>query len=145
MRKTGKILFVLYVLFMIYFLVFSDWYGRTGASADYRYNLVLFTEIRRFCREWEILGWQSVFMNLAGNVLVFVPFGFLMALAKENPNFFAITGFSLGFSLLVELFQLFTRVGSFDVDDLLLNTIGGVFGYIFFLIWRTRRRRYDKK
>lgn len=145
MKKTGKILFVLYVLFMIYFLLFSDWYGRTGASEDYRYNLVLFTEIRRFCREWEILGWESVFMNLAGNVLVFVPFGFFMSLARENPNFFAVTGFSLSFSFLVEVFQFFTRVGSFDVDDLLLNTIGGLLGYIFFLRWRAGRRQHGKK
>ena len=145
MKKTGKILFVIYVLFMIYFLLFSDWYGRTGASEDYRYNLVLFTEIRRFCREWEILGWESVFMNLAGNVLIFVPFGFFMSWARRNPNFFAVIGYSLGFSFLVEAFQLFSKVGSFDVDDLLLNTLGGLLGYICFLIVRSGRRRHDKK
>ncbi len=40
--------------------------------------------------------------------------------------------YSLGLSLGVEVFQLLTRVGSFDVDDLLLNTIGGILGYVLF-------------
>ena len=48
MRRLGKILFVLYLAFLIYFLIFSDWYGRTGLLEEYRYNLVLFKEIKRF-------------------------------------------------------------------------------------------------
>ena len=38
--------------------------------------------------------------------------------------------YSFELSLLVELLQLVFKVGSFDVDDLLLNTIGGLLGYI---------------
>jgi glycopeptide antibiotics resistance protein len=34
----------------------------------------------------------------------------------------------------VEVTQLVTRVGSFDVDDLLLNTIGGILGYLIYKI-----------
>jgi glycopeptide antibiotics resistance protein len=45
----------------------------------------------------------------------------------------------------VEVFQLLTRVGSFDVDDLLLNTIGGLAGYILFVICNAIRRRYHAK
>ena len=51
--------------------------------------------------------------------------------------------YSLGLSLGVEVFQLLTRVGSFDVDDLLLNTIGGILGYVLFLICNGIRRKYD--
>ena len=48
-RILGKILFVLYIGFIIYFLLFSDWYGRTGQTATtYHYNLELFKEIKRF-------------------------------------------------------------------------------------------------
>ena len=49
----------------------------------------------------------------------------------------------MGLSLCVEIIQLFTRVGSFDVDDILLNTIGGVLGYIIFLICNGIRRKHD--
>lgn len=47
-RILGKILFVLYIGFIIYFLLFSDLYGRTGQMDTYRYNLELFKEIKRF-------------------------------------------------------------------------------------------------
>ena len=40
--------------------------------------------------------------------------------------------FSCEFSLLVELTQLIARTGSFDVDDLILNTFGGLIGYILY-------------
>ena len=47
-RILGKILFVLYIGFIIYFLLFSDLYGRTGQLDTYHYNLELFKEIKRF-------------------------------------------------------------------------------------------------
>ena len=47
--------------------------------------------------------------------------------------------------LFVECFQLVTRVGSFDVDDMLLNTLGGVIGYIVFAICNMIRRWHDAK
>ena len=57
MRLLGKVLFVLYIGFIIYFLLFSDLYGRTGVMEEYRYNLVLFKEIKRFWQYREQLGW----------------------------------------------------------------------------------------
>jgi len=48
-------------------------------------------------------------------------------------------------SFFVECFQLVTRVGSFDVDDMLLNTLGGVIGYIVFAICNMIRRWHDAK
>lgn len=141
-RMLGKILFILYIGFLLYFIIFSDWYGRTGGMNEYHYNLVLFKEIKRFWIYREQLGWVS-FANLFGNVLIFMPFGFFMPMASRYRSFFLTLFYSFGLSLLVETFQLFTKVGSFDVDDLLLNTIGGVIGYIFFVICNTIRRWHD--
>ena len=39
---------------------------------------------------------------------------------------------SFGLSLCVEMIQFITQVGSFDVDDLILNTLGGLIGYYLF-------------
>lgn len=144
-RGIGKILFVLYIGFIIYFLIFSDWYGRTGEMQEYRYNLVLFKEIRRFWEYRYQLGFFAMFTNLFGNVLIFVPFGFFMPMASKYRSFWATLFWSFGLSLGVETFQLFTKVGSFDVDDLLLNTIGGVVGYIVFVICAVIRRSHVKK
>jgi len=44
--------------------------------------------------------------------------------------------YSFELSLLVELIQLVTKVGSFDVDDIILNTIGGAIGYIVYKVVR---------
>lgn len=138
----GKLLFVLYIAFLLYFLIYSDWYGRTGAMSTYHYNLVPFREIGRFWNNKEILGWSSV-TNLLGNILIFVPFGFFMPMASRYRNFFLTMGYSFGLSLFVEAFQLVTRVGRFDVDDMILNTVGGVLGYIAFVICNAIRRWHD--
>ena len=124
-RAFGKVLFILYVGFLIYFLFLAEWYGRTEISEEYRYNLELFKEIRRFITYREQLGTFVVAANLLGNILIFVPYGFSMFL-----------------SLAVETVQLVTRVGSFDVDDILLNTIGGVLGYIAFVLCNGIRRKH---
>lgn len=142
-RTLGKVFFVLYILFLLYFLIFSEWYGRTGVSKEYRYNLVLFKEINRFIEYRVELGFFAVFTNLCGNILIFVPFGFFISVASRARGFFMTLFYSFALSLCVEIFQLITRVGSFDVDDLLLNTIGGVVGYILFAICnRIRRKHY---
>ena len=140
-RTLGKVLFVLYIGFLIYFLFLSDWYGREGVMDEYRYNLELFKEIRRFIVYREQLGAFAVFSNLFGNILIFVPFGFFIAMASSSRSFFKALFNSLGLSLCVEILQLVTRVGSFDVDDILLNTIGGMLGYIVFMICNLIRRK----
>ena len=140
-RTLGKVLFVLYIGFLIYFLFLSDWYGREGVMDEYRYNLELFKEIRRFIVYRDQLGAFAVFSNLFGNILIFVPFGFFIAMASSSRSFFKALFNSLGLSLCVEILQLVTRVGSFDVDDILLNTIGGMLGYIVFMICNLIRRK----
>ena len=46
-------------------------------------------------------------------------------------------------SLTIEITQLLTRVGSFDVDDLILNTAGGIAGYLLFYIMNKIRSKWD--
>ena len=144
-RILGKVLFILYIGFIIYFLLFSDWYGRTGGMEEYHYNLMLFREIRRFWEYRSQVGWFVMFTNLFGNVLIFVPFGFFMPMASRYRSFSYTVFWSFILSLCVEMFQLFARIGSFDVDDLLLNTAGGLVGYCIFMICVRIRRRYDHK
>ena len=140
-RILGKILFILYIGFLIYFLFLSDWYGREGVMDEYRYNLELFKEINRFITYREELGAFAVFSNLFGNILIFMPFGFFISMASRSRGFFKILFYSLLLSLGVEVMQLVTRVGSFDVDDMLLNTIGAALGFwVYKLVQRTRVR-----
>lgn len=145
-RILGKICFVLYIGFIIYFLIFSDWYGRTTTGMEeYHYNLVLFKEIKRFWEYRDHVGLFAMFTNLFGNVLIFMPFGFFMPMASRYHSFFSALFGSFFLSLGVESFQLVSKVGCFDVDDILLNTAGGVLGYVVFVICAAIRRKHVKK
>ena len=53
--------------------------------------------------------------------------------SRKNRKFFRVLMLTFILSLFVECIQLIFRVGSFDVDDLILNTTGGVFGYFVFV------------
>lgn len=145
-KKTGtKILLVLYILFLFYFLLVSELYGRCGSLRGYRYNLVLFREIRRFWTYRRQLGAAAAAANLLGNVLIFLPFGFFTSMASRSRSFSGAAASSFALSLLVELIQLVMKVGCFDVDDLFLNTMGGMLGYISFAAYSRIRRRYAEK
>lgn len=144
-RILGKILFVLYIIFVFYFLLISEIYGRTGEMQEYHYNLVLFREIKRFWNYRRRLGIFATATNLLGNVLIFLPFGFFMAMASKYRSFLSTLVYSFALSLTVEISQLFMKVGCFDVDDLLLNTIGGMLGFITFAVCNVIRRNYAKK
>ena len=124
-RKLGIVCFVLYLVLLTYFLFFAEEMGRSpGNRQGYTYNLVLFKEIKRFWMYRRTLGFRAVFLNLVGNMLAFMPFGFCIP----------VTFLGLIFSLCIETTQLVCRVGSFDVDDLLLNTIGALAGFVAFTL-----------
>ena len=112
-RALGKVLFLLYVIFLIYFLFVAEWYGRTEVAEEYRYNLELFREIRRFLTYREELGTFAVFANLLGNILIFAPYGFFISMASRSRGFFKTLLCSMLLSLGVEIVQLFTRGGEF--------------------------------
>ena len=107
-----------------------------------KYNLVPFAEIRRFLRNEDVLGWKAVFLNVYGNVLGFLPFGlFLPMLHRHFRKFPKTTLVCLLFSCGVELTQLVTRRGSCDIDDVILNTLGGMIGYGLFRICNAVRKK----
>jgi len=142
LQVVGKIFFVLYLAFLIWFLIITDLYGRGDVPGAYRYNIVLFTEIRRFWEYRHSLGFFAMFTNIFGNVLIFIPFGFFMTMASQRHSFLRPLMLSFGLSLCIEVFQFFSQVGAFDVDDLFLNTIGGVLGYLIFVIANAIRHHY---
>lgn len=139
------ICFWLYMILLLYFLFFSEKYGRTVQHQDYQYNLELFKEIKRFYFYRDSLGWNNFVINIAGNILAFCPFGFLVAIILREKRkkrevkgeyiryFLLITCLGALFSFSVECCQLATKVGCFDVDDIFLNTVGVIIGYMFYV------------
>lgn len=137
-KISGTCLFMVYLILLIYFLFFSEEYGRGTAEMIYHYNIHPFREITRFLTYRDILGFRAVFLNLAGNVIGFMPFGALLpVMAKSARRGWRVTLLGFEVSALIEISQLIFQVGCFDVDDIILNTLGGLLGYVVF--WVTSR------
>lgn len=141
-RIAGRVLFVIYIAALFYLLLVSEGYGRGAFSEqDYRYNLEPFREIRRFWVHRETVGYLAAFLNIGGNVIGFMPFGFFLpVMHRRMKHFWLVTLLGFLTSLFAETFQLIFKVGCFDVDDLMLNTVGAASGYLFFLICDKLRR-----
>ena len=138
--------FSVYLIVLLYFLLFAEEFGRLSVRQDYRYNLTLFQEIRRYLTNWRRIGLRLTMINLLGNVGGFVPFGFCVPLLGcTKPKLWKAFISSLGLSAAIELTQLLSKIGCCDVDDILMNTLGGVIGYLFYKIfvavWQKRITR----
>ena len=129
-QKMGWVLFLLYLALLSYLMFFSEDFGRTNPNRGYAYNLAPFKEIMRFITYYETLGMKAVVVNLAGNVMAFMPFGFFMpVVSRRSRGPVRIIFLGFGFSLMLETIQLVFKVGSFGVDDLILNTLGAAIGF----------------
>lgn len=70
-------------------------------------------------------------INLFGNIALFIPFGFFLPWLNKKYKKISTTLFQSTLIILaVEIIQLFTLKGTCDIDDLILNTIGILIGYI---------------
>lgn len=141
-RVASWFVFAIYLVALVYFLFFSEQLGRVP-SDEYKYSLVPLREMKRYVVYWREIGLFNVILNLIGNVICFVPFGFVLPImSSRQRGLIKITFLSFLASLLIELIQLVSKVGSCDVDDIILNTLGGFLGYLAFWIchWVIRRR-----
>jgi glycopeptide antibiotics resistance protein len=77
----------------------------------------------------------TAYNNLTGNIIAFVPIGFLAPLILNNSRKFTNT-FLIAFiiCLSIELLQFVFNLGIFDIDDLILNVLGAVIGFIIYKI-----------
>lgn len=95
-------------------------------------NLKLF----RIFKEIQIITfkngyWPYFWINLIGNLILFIPFGFLLPVLFKRCSFFKVLFSSFIFSFLIEIIQLFLPRGT-DVDDVWLNCLGGIIGWFLF-------------
>lgn len=144
-RVISWILFCIYLVMMVYFLFFSEQMGRIPRDR-FQYNLQPLAEIQRYLRHAGKLGRMLVLLNLAGNVLCFMPFGFVIPiLTARYRSLGKMVFLSFLASLLVETLQLLSKLGSFDVDDILLNTLGGLIGYLLFQLCNGILHRWNRR
>jgi len=90
-------------------------------------NLVPFTEILRYD-----VGSDLFIFSVLGNILIFLPFGYFISYFIQAKKIWPILFVSLITSTTVEFVQL--QIGrSFDIDDIILNTIGAIIGFLVYI------------
>lgn len=141
-KRGGRVLewffFILYIAALVYFVFFAESMGRYQTE-EYRYNMVPFKEIKRFLQNWTKVGRKSVIFNILGNIVAFMPFGIaLPVISNDKLKFFMVALYSMALSMGIELIQLVTKIGSCDIDDVILNTVGGILGYIVYCLFMKR-------
>ena len=140
-KAVLRVLFAVYLILLLYFLFFAEWYHRVPADTA-RFNFIPFYEIRRFLTYRETIGTSGTVLNLAGNVLGFIPLGIMLPVLRP---LFARAGRTVLAGLLlsaaVEGLQLALRVGSCDIDDVILNTAGAAAGYLIYHLVKVGRKR----
>lgn len=121
-REISLLLFVLYILCLFQVVTSQD---INTLSGD---NFTPFVEIFRYK-----IGSRLFVKNIVGNVVMFIPYGFFAGKYASKKNFFLSLFLVLLASISIECTQLaIWRV--FDVDDIILNVIGGVIGYFIYVI-----------
>lgn len=136
-----KLFFAIYILVVIKVIIFKyPWEELMKIAASWRRGVILeglgtanFTPFKTIKMYIEYSYKLNSVENLAGNVLVFVPFGFLFPMVfKNGKSFFIMLLNAFVFVLGIEVFQLFSAFGAFDVDDILLNCLGAAIGYVVY-------------
>jgi glycopeptide antibiotics resistance protein len=133
--REGAILLFLMFLAGLLFLTLTP---PTGWSYNGPFqgtvNLIPFREgIRLFRFYYKNEMWTALWVNFLGNIIMFIPVGFFAGLLLDRPLWWKGTLCAFGLSLFIELAQLFVCRGT-DVDDLILNTLGGLIGHWLFLL-----------
>lgn len=139
-KRIIKVLFIIYCI-TLFFILFL--YGaRTGNQFNLKVfskehfekiNLIPFKTLLGFIDRINnsTINTSIVVQNVLANLLMFIPMGMaLHVLFKDKFNkLWKILIFIICFIFIVEIIQFLTFCGSADIDDLILNTIGGIIGY----------------
>ena len=115
------------ILSIVYIFLLFQLLTKVELNTNSGYNLVPFTEIFRYK-----FGSSLVMYNVVGNILAFVIFGLIVSSYIKPKTCLAPFLTSLVVSTTVEFVQL--NIGrSFDVDDIILNVLGGIIGYLLYI------------
>ena len=114
------LLFITYILFLFELVTSRDVY-MNGT------NLVPLREMFRYP-----VGSENFNRQVVGNILLFMPFGFFATYYTKIKKISSISFMSILVSLTIEVVQKY--IGrSFDVDDIILNVVGGILGFLVYI------------
>ncbi|WP_306666571.1 VanZ family protein [Chryseobacterium sp. OSA05B] len=136
LKKFYKIIIVPYILFLLYLMFWGM--GR------FQYDDHLITVEPIFSTLEFIhntIGWKDIVIIVLGNVVMFIPFGFLGWIFPQFKELKTLLYSFISAIVIVEALQYFTRMGIFEVDDILLNTFGVYLGW---LLCRLTEKKFSR-
>lgn len=134
-RQKNKVIHIIWVYIFLMYLYLTLSVAGIGSIWDIgHYDRIIRLE------EINLIPFQSDgIMTYVLNIIMFLPLGFLIPLIwKQYRNSLKILLIGFGFSLSIEICQLFNRRNT-DIDDLIMNTLGAVAGYF---IWKLTKRLF---
>ena len=118
-KEVYMLLFILYVMCLFEIVTIQD--NNYGLS-----NFIPFKEIFRYQ-----IGSRLFIKNIIGNILLFLPYGYFSSDYLKSKKAWSICLLTLLISITIEIVQL--NIGrTFDIDDCLLNTCGGLLGFYLY-------------
>lgn len=123
------------LIFVIYILLLFELLTATDTNPYHGVNLKPFTEITRYK-----FGTRLFNINVFGNILIFIPFGLFISSYLKSKKVFPVLFISIITSTFAELVQL--KIGrSFDIDDIILNVVGSIIGYLLYLALKKLKQK----
>ncbi|ASK30512.1 teicoplanin resistance protein VanZ [Chryseobacterium sp. T16E-39] len=125
LKKFYKLIILPYTLVLLYLMFLGM--GRT----QYEDNVVRMEPV--LSTLWyikETILWKDIVTVVLGNVVMFVPFGFLGWVFPKLSSLKNLVFTFLSAIIIVEALQYFTRMGICEVDDVILNTLGVCLGWL---------------
>lgn len=130
-KELLSLIFIIYILCLYHVVTFQDVNYGTN-------NFIPFREMFRYS-----LGSTKFIKNVVGNIMLFIPFGFFSSYYLKNKKMTLTFILTLITSLTIEIVQYYIgRV--FDIDDIILNVIGGVLGFLLFVGFDAINKRLPK-
>ncbi|MDD2215760.1 MAG: VanZ family protein [Eubacteriales bacterium] len=126
-KKISKRQIIFGSLFIAYIImVLGVTFISRGSHFQGSMNIHFLSSYQEAWNKFTALSWQFLILN----IFMFVPFGFLLPLLHNKFfKFYYTLAASLLFTLFIELFQLKTGIGIFEVDDIFNNVLGAFIGY----------------
>ena len=151
-KRTGqqpfiRLLFIIYCATMLWLLFGRSFGWVEGLSYQQmlqnNINLTPLYTIKNYLRvvinRTNDAVYAHCLINLLGNVLLFIPIGYLLPkIWPTQRNFFVFIFSAFLLILAIEVTQLFSLLGSFDIDDIILNFPGMLIGYFLWLFTKLR-------
>lgn len=136
-----QLIFVCYLSALIQITVIRDW-TKIISISDVSYSISsvqyipFMTTKLVFC-----IGIGSFIYHVIGNMFWFVPLGFLSPIISKKYNEIKkILILSILLSFSIELFQFLFNSGVSDIDDIILNVLGSLFGYSCYRLYKLKHK-----